>query len=203
MKLEETWLKLERKGLSSEVELFLVMGLEDKERKEFKPLTRKFAKQMEVIGLVSMLIADDSHVPFVRQETASDINNLMMSGHKNVVSSSFEVGQRFDRATARGHKLVATIKNVTERMDKNYINRQEASCKNPSCELASQHRCSKCLLVSYCSVQCSHLCWQKHKELCDREAAARKVRKERRKEKRAVRKIEKCGNEEAIIQEVD
>ena len=201
MKLEETWFKLERKGLSSEVELFLVMGLEDKERKEFKPSTRKFAKQMEVIGLVSMLIADDSHVPFVRQETASDINNLM-SGHKscdkNVVGSSFEVGQRFDRATARGHKLVATIKNVTERMNKNYINGQEASCKNPSCELAFRHRCSKCLLVSYCSLQCSHLCWQKHKE-----AAARKVRKERRKEKRAVRKIEKCGDEEAVIQEVD
>ena len=83
--------KLERKGLSSEVELLLVMGLEDKERRELEPSTRKSAMLMEVIGLESMLIADDSHVPFIRQETASDINNLMMSGHKNVISSSFVV----------------------------------------------------------------------------------------------------------------
>ena len=87
MKLEEMWLQLKRKGLSSEVELLLVMGLQDKERKEFKPSTRKFAKLMEVIGLGSMMVADDSHALFVRQDTPSEIKSELgtiqiLSNHK-------------------------------------------------------------------------------------------------------------------------
>ena len=59
----------------------------------------------------------------------------------------------------------------------------EGACRNSVCQEASLHRCSGCLLVSYFSLQCSHLCWQEHRQLCNKEQMARKIRKEERREK--------------------
>ena len=95
-------------------------------------------------------------------------------------------------------KLDGRIEGVQELLRKALLG--EGVCRNPKCQEASLHRCSGCLLVSYCSLQCSHLCWQKHRQICNREQAARKSRKEERKEKRnkkAQRKSEKVVNEEA------
>ena len=146
----------------------------------------------------------------------------MSENHQNMVEKNgIEVQGRFVRASTRAYinkhyKLCARLTKVNAKFENVRCTNMlicDASCKNPSCELSSLHRCSRCLLVSYCSLQCSHLCWKEHKQLCDREAAARKVRKEqrvirkeqmvRRKEQRAVRKVEKVGNENATIQEVD
>ena len=103
-------------------------------------------------------------------------------------------------------KLQGRIKEVRELLRKAMLD--EGACRNSECQEASLNRCSGCLLVSYCSLQCSRLCWPEHKQLCNREQMARKIRKEQRREKRnqkAKRKAEKAANKEAskVIQPVD
>ena len=220
MKTEELRFKLIRKGLKSEVEQLLGEGLENEKFKELKSSTRKLAKLYNDMEPKGMLIAEELGHIFDRILTASNImTNLEMSGHKNMVeSNSSEVGGRFDRASSRAENLSTRLNNVCDRMIKvgckNQSITSKASCKNPSCQQASLHRCSRCLLESYCSLQCFHLCWQEHKQLCDRGAKVRKVRKEQRREqreerkeqrreKRAIRKQQKVATEDETIQEVD
>ena len=95
-------------------------------------------------------------------------------------------------------KLDGRIVGVQELLRKALLG--EGVCRNPKCQEASLHRCSGCLLVSYCSLQCSHLCWKKHRQICTREQTARNIRKKQRMEERnmkAKRKSEKVVDKEA------
>ena len=199
MKAEELRLEMERKGLNTLAEMNLV---QKGKNKDLKPSTKKLGKLMDYTGSEGILLVEDIKLVAKRQCAALDIiDNLILIGHKNVVENSpIEIRGRLAEANARAKQLWARIENVS---CKNEQFTCKASCKNPSCQKASLHRCSRCLLVSYCSLQCSHLCWQEHKHLCDKEAAARKVKKVRRREKRAVRKFEKVGTEAKTVQEVD
>ena len=170
-----------------------------------KTKTTNLLKIIEEVGLGSILLAEELKPMWERHEvTISFINNLNASGYTEMVENShleFEV--RYAKVTEHVRNLCGRMKNVHTDFQIQMINK-EAVCKNPSCQLVSQHRCSRCLMVSYCSLQCSHLCWQAHRQLCDRGAAARKVRKGKRSQRRE-QKARRTGEkvEEATIQEVD
>ena len=92
MKAEELRLKLERKGLKSEVEMFLAIQLEDEKSKYLKSLIKKFGKLVEEIQIEGILLTEDVKLIVNRQEAASGIlNNLKLSGHKNMVAATLRL----------------------------------------------------------------------------------------------------------------
>lgn len=52
---------------------------------------------------------------------------------------------------------------------------QKSGCGGPGCSLEAGLRCSRCLMVSYCSINCQKAAWSSHKSRCKELAAGASV----------------------------
>ena len=85
--------------------------------------------------------------------------------NQNHPGYKIEIDEDISDETATNNNIEEDVKK-TKKVRKLRKPRVRGICDNPSCQVKSAHRCSRCLQVAFCSTRCQAAHWAVHQEDC-------------------------------------